>query len=410
MPDAFLSTDVLIAGGGMAGLTLGCLLGGTGLSVLIAEPKTPPQTVAPGTRTVALFGGSINILKAAGIWDEIAQHSARMETMRIIDDTGSAPVTLSFDASEIGEECFGYNIPHHGLYPALLSRAKALKTVTLLTGSGVQDYQIENGHSLATLTNGQTIRAALIAGADGRHSRVREVAGLPCRLHDYGQRAMTAVIAHTKPHDHISTEFHRPGGPFALVPLPDDKDNHCSSVVWVEREIDAKSLLSLDPKDFERALQERTNDILGAIRLLQGPDSWPLQWSVARKLTAPRVAILAESAHTFTPLGAQGLNLSLRDVATLAETLVDAAKTGADIGSALVLGRYERRRRLDVLTRVGGVNAFNRLVSNDMAATRLMRRMGMKTLDHLPPLKRFAMQRGLISAPDEGRLAKGSML
>lgn len=410
-----MNADVLIAGGGMAGLTLGILLGQAGVRVVIAEAAKPPapKDIKPGTRTVALFGGSINILKAAGIWDKLAPASARMEVMRVIDDSQagqSAPVPLSFAAAEIGCGEFGYNIPNHALYPALLQRVATLDSVSFLTEAGLVSYQTDAAGISAKLKDGTSVRAPLLIGADGRHSVVREIAGLPHRLHDYGQQAMTCVIEHETPHNNVSTEFHRSGGPFALVPLPVENGKNLSSVVWVERDADAARLIDLPAARYQDELQARTNDILGAVKLIRGPEIWPLQWSIARKLVARRVAILAESAHTFTPLGAQGLNLSLRDIAALAETIIDAARMGQDMGSDTILQRYERRRRLDVLTRVAGVNSFNKLISNDFAPLSLLRRTGLKTLDRLPPLKKLAMRQGLATPLDQGRLAKGQVL
>lgn len=405
-----MKTEVLIIGGGIAGLTLAALLGGAGLEVCLvdAAPPAPDKTPPLSARTVALMQTSLNVLRQAGIGDSDAAFGTPLKTMRIIDDSaaGAAPVTLSFDAEEIGMEAFGTNIPNDVLRTALLNRLKTMGTVTLCCPGRLQSYSAQGQTVTATLEDGRIVTAALIVGMDGAQSRVRQIAGIEASSHDYGQTAMTCLIDHSRPHGFTSTEFHRPGGPFTLVPMP---GNRCS-VVWVEKADDAKNFLALRRQDFEKALQERSRDLVGRIALASNPESWPLKKLSARRLTAPRVALAAEAAHVLSPIGAQGLNLSLRDVAVLAETLADAARRGEDIGGPLVLDAYAGRRRPDIVTRAGGIDAMNRIVSNNVVFLRGLRRTGLRALDAIPPLRSLAMHQGLAPAMDEGRLLRGHAL
>jgi 2-octaprenyl-6-methoxyphenol hydroxylase len=406
-----MQTDILIIGGGLAGLTMACLLGQIGLHIAVIDPikQEPGKKIEPTSRTVALMQSSINILKAANAFEDCLQYSSPLETMRIIDDSrnnSDDTVRLEFNAHEIGLDVFGYNIPNTALMSSLATRISSLENVEYIAPATLKNYELEGNKVKATTDNSLEISSNLIIGADGKKSLTREIAGIECQSKNYGQQAITCLIEHEQPHNNVSTEFHRSGGPFALVPLPENR----SSIVWVEKDEDAQAIMSLGKDGFAKALQERTNNLLGQTSLILGPHSWPLGWLKAKSLTAPRCAILAESAHAFTPLGAQGLNLSLRDIAALAETIADAARLGQDIGSKTTLDKYESRRRADVYSRIAGVNTLNRMISNDMGLMHNLRRMGLKTLDNVTPLKRFAMHQGLAPDMDESRLAQGEDL
>jgi len=401
-------TQVLIIGGGVAGLTLAALLGDAGLNICVVEPYKPDtfkKTKLTG-RTVALMESSLNILKATGAWERIEPLSNALEAMRIIDDSAAGkPVDIEFPAYDIGLEQFGYNIPVGFLRAALFEHVKKLKNITILE-SRFKDYEIDDSGIVVRLENGKSIKAQILIGADGRNSAVRRFAGIKTQEKKYNQSAITCVINHSHSHNNVSTEFHRPAGPTAFVPLPGNQ----SSVVWVENTDKANELIKLKKQEFEQALQDRTNDILGGITLEIGPECWPLCSIKAQSLTSPRLALIAEAAHVMSPITAQGLNLSLRDVAALAESIMDAARLGLDIGNANVLRTYEKRRNLDIDTRVFGVDHMNRIVSTDATALKRLRRAGLKSLETLPPLKTMAMQIGLAPQVDMGRLAKGENL
>ena len=403
-------TDVVIIGGGIAGLTLAAILGRAGIGVHLVEPFPPPalKDVKPSGRTVALMESSLNIVRATGVWDKIADRSNPLRIMRIIDDSrpGQGTIDIEFPASDIGLEQFGFNISNAALRSALYETVQNIPKITLHVPQKLSAYETQDQSINITLDNGIMIQAALLVGADGRNSAVREQAGIECKTHEYGQKAITCLINHSRAHDNTSTEFHRPAGPLALVPLPGNQ----SAVVWVEDESRADELVALRKEEFTQALQNLSKDILGGITLETGPECWPLYSIKAKDLTAPRIVLIAEAAHVMSPITAQGLNLSLRDVATLAETIADAMRVGLDPGHAIILEKYLRRRRMDVNTRVFGVDSMNRIVSTDADFIKGLRRGALKAIDSIPAFKKLAMQTGLAPQLDLGRLAKGDAL
>jgi len=402
------NTDILIVGGGAPGLSLAALLGKAGLDVTIADKSPAPalKQAKPDGRTSALMQASVNILKATGAWDDAAPFGAALQTLRIVDDSGTGePVQVDFKADEIGFTEFGINMPNEPLRAALGEAVKKIKNVTFIK-AGLTQYTTSDFGVTATFDSGESVTAKVIVGADGRGSPTREIAGIKIWQRDYKQHAITCLIDHTEPHGNISTEFHRPSGPFTLVPLPGNR----SSVVWVDYKEQAAGFMELSPHAFERALQERSRDRLGDISLASTPQSCPLQALKAKSLTGKRMALIAEAAHVLHPMGAQGLNLSLRDVAALAEIIADAVRLGLDPGSAAILDQYERRRRQDVLSRVIGTDGLTRIVSNDFGMLRGLRRIGLKTLDNVSPLREFAMHQGLAPRDDDSRLARGEAL
>ena len=405
-----LKTDILVIGGGIAGLALAALLGRAGIAVQLVEPFPPPalKDNKPSGRTVALMESSLSIIRATGAWDKVAGLSNPMEMMRIIDDSrgNDQKIEIEFPASDIGLKQFGFNVPNAALRAALHETVQIIGGITVHAPGTLESFEV-SGHAVtATLKNGDTVMASLIVGADGRNSRVREISGITAKDHDYGQKAITCLINHSRSHNNVSTEFHRPAGPFALVPLPGNQ----SSVVWVEDAARADQLVALKKDEFIQALQDQTQDILGGVTLETGPECWPLHTIRAKAITAPRTALMAEAAHVMSPITAQGLNLSLRDVAALAETIVDAMRVGLDPGTKTILDKYAHRRRLDMNTRVFGVDGMNRIVSTDAAFIQSLRRGSLKALDAFPPLKNMAMQTGLAPQLDLGRLAKGEAL
>jgi 2-octaprenyl-6-methoxyphenol hydroxylase len=404
------NADIIIAGGGAAGLCLAALLGRAGLKVALIEKRDfGGMDKAPqGGRTIALMNASLNIIKAAGAWEGCAEDSAPLECMRIIDNSApdSPDIPVDFDACDIGLAHYGYNVPALSLSRALLASVRAMPCVQLYSPAVLTDYEAGPCGVTAMLEDGRKLHAPLIVGADGAESHVRTLAGIGCKRVNYGQSALTFLINHSLPHGNTSTEFHKPGGPLALVPLP----GHKSAVVWVEAAAEAEKLLSLPETGLLDVLDKKTQSLLGGMTLETRPESWPLRSVRAEKLTAPRAALIAEAAHVMSPITAQGLNLSLRDVAALAETIMDARRTGLDTGSAAILTRYERRRQADIKTRVFGVHTLNTLVRSDIAPVKRLRRRTLGIIDALSPLKTAAMRQGLAPAADLGRLARGEVL
>ena len=399
-----------MVGGGVPGLALAALLGQLGITVTVADKYPPPPLcdVKPDGRTAALMQGSVNILKATGAWEKSAAYGEDLKILRIIDDSAGRaqkPVQVDFEAPEIRMDAFGVNMPLTPLRSSLAETIEKCKTVFTLKAA-LTNYTTDPGGITANFDDGSTVKAKLIVGADGRSSQTREIAGIKTRERDYDQRAITCLIHHSQSHNNISTEFHRPSGPFTMVPMP----GNCSSIVWVDFSAPATQYMTMSKQAFEQALQDRSRDLLGKISMATTPQSWPLKALQTRQLTAPRLALMAEAAHVIHPLGAQGLNLSLRDVAALAEIIVDSMRLGLDPGCAAVLDQYERRRRQDVLSRVIGTDRFNRMVSTDLGMARNLRKLGLKTLEHITPLREFVMQQGLAPQQNAGRLAKGQPL
>lgn len=401
--------NIVISGAGAAGLSLALLLAKAGLRVAVIDPADE-KILADNTlsgRTVALMNSSVNILRGA-LGDDFYQKDlcTPLACMKIIDVSRGEPLEENFEASDIGEDQYGFNIPNAYLRSALFEAAKAEKGITFFLGDKFHDYVLDGSQCAVRLESGTVLNASLLVGADGRNSAARGFSNIDTKRFEYNQAAMTFVINHSRAHNNTATEFHRPSGPLALVPLAGNQ----SSVVWVNTHERNEELLRLKRQELESVFQSETRDILGGITLETNPESWPLCSIKAERLSAPRVALVAEAAHVMSPITAQGLNLSLRDVAALAEEVLDAARLGGDIGSAQVLKAYEKRRKLDIDSRVFGVDGMNRIVSNDIEAVKAARHVGLKALSALPPLKRFAMRVGLAPAIDQGRLAKGGSL
>ena len=404
--------DVVISGAGVPGLALAVLLGRAGLTVAVIDPAPipAPDDVTDNARTAALMHASVNVLRATGVWDDVARFGAALETLRIVEDsTGKKDraVTVDFHASDIDLPWFGINMPNDRLRAALGIVCNTIPAIQFFIPTRVTDYGADDTGVSIALDDKTQLRARLLIGADGRNSNIRTIAGIECDEFDPGQSAITCLVQHTRPHGHVSTEHHRPGGPFTTVPLP---GAHHSSIVWVEYANDADAFMRMRKNEFQQALQDRAGSALGTVTLDSDPTCWPLKIMRAQKLTAPRMALMAEAAHVLHPMGAQGLNLSLRDCAVLAEVIVDAARVGVDIGSRSVLDTYESRRRPDIMTRVAATTGLNKMVSNDFSILRYLRRAGLKTVDSITPLKKFAMNEGVMPGYDDSRLARGENL
>lgn len=383
-----------VVGGGPAGLAAALALGRAGADVLLAAPPHRVAGKSLDTRTAALFAGSIELLKNLGTWDLIAPHSAPIEAIRIIDDTGAllrAPEVL-FKASEVGRDTFGWNVPNAALVSGLLSAASTPDSrVTVHETAGIA--QVDIGPETAALTSqeGDTFDVRIVAGADGRNSICRAAAGIETRTWRYEQAAIVASFRHARPHHSISTEFHRPSGPLTTVPLP----GLASSLVWVERPDEAQRLAALDDEAFRSALDERLQGLLGMIGEINPRAMFPLSGLTATTFGANRVALVGEAGHVIPPIGAQGLNLGLRDAATLADCVATALSEGRDPGGAQTLDAYSARRRADVTSRIATVDVLNRSLISGLVPVHLARGLGIVALHAFPPLRRLAIREGL---------------
>ncbi|GGD24745.1 UbiH/UbiF family hydroxylase [Aureimonas glaciei] len=381
-----LRSEIAVVGGGLSGYATAIGFAAAGFDTVLVAP-TPTRE---DRRSTALIGPSVAFLEELGVFAAVRAVAEPLAVMRIIDDTGRllrAP-TLSFDAAEIGLAAFGFNVLNADLMQALTERARALDSRLRIVDQAVDDLRIAADEAVLHLGDGTTLTACLVVGADGRNSLVRERSDIACRAWAYPQTAIVLNFAHRRDHGGISTEFHRTTGPFTQVPLPGRR----SSLVWVETPETADLIVDLKPERLERMIEERLHSILGAVTLDGPVQSFPLKGASAARLTAPRVALVGEAAHVFPPIGAQGLNLGLRD----AEAIISAAEDGRDDpGRPSVLSAYEAARRGDVMSRSVGVDLLNRSLLAGLLPTQAARAAGLSALAALPFLRRFAMREGV---------------
>ncbi|WP_102226005.1 UbiH/UbiF family hydroxylase [Acidimangrovimonas sediminis] len=393
-----ISTDILVSGGGVAGLTAAAAFGAAGHSVICVDPA-PPVTdeTAEGAdlRTTAFLQPSIPVLQAAGLWQALEPHAAPLQIMRIVDAGGAEPeprIVKDFDASDISDQPFGWNLPNWLLRREMVARLAEMPNVDFRPGTATRAVLTRESAALVTLSDGSRVSARLLIGADGRNSAVREALQIPVRTTRYGQKALAFAVTHPIPHESVSTEIHRSGGPFTLVPLPDRGGLPCSAVVWMERGPEALRLAALPEPAFEAAMSERSCHLFGPLRLASRRTVWPIISQLAARMAGERTALIAEAAHVVPPIGAQGLNMSLADLRVLLE-LAEAAP--AELGTPKMLEAYHRRRHAEVLARVTGIDALNRASMLGAQGLRDLRAGALNTLYSVAPVRRTLMRAGL---------------
>ena len=383
MPQPTPCFDVAIVGPGPVGAAAALAMAQKGFRVALIGPSSARRD----GRTVALMDSSWRLLAGFGVAKRLEDEAAPLATMRLVDDTGSLfrrPPT-EFKAHEIGLDQFGWNVETAILSAALLDAIAAEPAITRL--DGMLSSMNADGHMAhLTLADGKALDAKLVAGADGRRSVVRAAMGIGGKDWQYPQAALTTIIRHSRAHRDVSTEFHTRSGPCTTVPLPGRR----SSIVWMVTPQEGERLMALDDSALGMAIEERTHSILGAVGI-DGPRGCvPMGGLSVERFSAQRTALIGEAAHVFPPIGAQGLNLGLRDVAAL----VNAAEA-ADPGAADGLAAYDRSRASDVRTRTGAVDALNRSLLSDLLPVDFARGLGLLALDSFAPLRRFVMRQGL---------------
>lgn len=397
-----IDTDIIVAGGGIAGLTAAAVFAADGHDVVCVEPQPPgpdrPSEAGADLRSTAFLTPSIALLEEAGLWDALAPHATDLRMMRL-GDAGGADGALrevaDFDAAALGQDRFGVNLPNWRIRATLRKAVSQLGSVRFIEGARVVRATLRTSGAILALSEGSQLRAPLVVAADGRDSFLREAAGIAVRRWDYGQMALVFAVSHPLPHDYVSTEIHRTGGPFTLVPLPDQDGVPHSAVVWMETGPKAGALATADVEDFEAALNARSCNVLGPLKLASPRAAWPIISQIADRLDGPRVALVAEAAHVMPPIGAQGLNTSLADLAALRDLLRGAIGQGGDIGAPALLRRYHRARHAEALARVLGVDALNRAAMAEAPMLRDLRRAGLRALHDITPLRQTAMRLGL---------------
>ncbi|MGJ8623314.1 MAG: UbiH/UbiF family hydroxylase [Yoonia sp.] len=390
-----VSRDIVISGGGVAGLTAAAAFGTAGFSVTIVDPMPPVTTKdqdGSDLRTTAFLQPAQQFLQAAGLWDRLAPFATPLQVMRIVDAGTDAHVTRDFNAADISDQPFGWNLPNWLLRREMVARLAELPNIDFRPGTGFRAMLPRTSEVIVTLTDGAQIAAKLLIGADGRNSPVREAAGLTATTTRYGQKAVTFAVTHDAPHDNVSTEIHRAGGPFTLVPLPDHEGKPCSAVVWMENGAEAMRLAALPADEFEDAANARSAMLYGPLTLASRRSVWPIISQIADALTAPRTALVAEAAHVMPPIGAQGLNMSLRDLACL----LDLAKADPDhLGAPDMLAQYARQRHPDIKLRVTGIDALNRASIAGSPMLQALRAKGIEALYGVAPVRKTLMLLGL---------------
>ena len=396
---------VVIVGGGHAGLLLALALDRLGLpcAVIDAQPVDATLGAPFGGRALALMYGSKRVCEALGLWPRLAAIAEPVRSVTLEDR--STGTRIAYEAAAIVDHPFGYGIETRALRRVLLELALERPAIALMAPARLAGLERRSDHIAARLDDGRCLKAALIVGADGRTSTVRTRAGLDGSSRQYGQTALTFALRHDLPHDGRVRELLRPAGPLALLPIGEG----VSSVTWVEATSRARHLLAGPVDALAAMLDEQIDGVLGAFRITGEPAGHPLSARRARRFVAPRIALVGDAAHGIHPIHAQGFNLAVRDVATLAELLVEALRAGRDPGDPEVLMRYDRLRRADARVVAGMTDGLNGLFSNDLAAAKVVRGLGLSALDRVPPLKHLAMRRGMGLSGALPRLARGEM-
>ncbi len=395
--------DCIVVGGGPTGLAAALALATCGLDTAVAA-SPPIEGPAPGappsemgglpidTRTAALFPPSITLLDNLGVWPEIRSYCAPVTGIRLVDDTGNllrAPEVV-FRASDIGRADLGYNVPNAALVTAL-GKAAVRAGVTVLRDGRVLAASIEAERATVTLAGGRRYEAKLLLAADGRGSLTREAAGIGVRRTTYDQQALACSFSHSRPHGGVSTELHGASGPCTTVPLP----GSASSLVWMHRPDEVRLLQEMPASRFLERLGKRLGGLLGALSELSARRAFELKGLVAESMGRTRVALVGEAAHAFPPIGAQGLNLGLADIAVLVDLMVAARKAAGDIGDPAVLAAYDAARKGEVQRRAGAVDLLNRSLQPGIWPLGLARGAGLHLLAAMPSLRRRLMLEGL---------------
>jgi len=392
------ATDILISGGGVAGLTAAAAFGAAGFRVTCVDPAPPVTSDADAgadLRTTAFLQPSIPVLQAAGLWDRLEPFATPLQVMRIVDAGGAEPqarITRDFNAADISDQPFGWNLPNWLLRREMVARLADMPNVNFRPGTGFASMVPRESGAIVALSDGSRLHARMVVAADGRSSPVREALGIATRTTRYGQKALAFAVTHPIPHGNVSTEIHRSGGPFTLVPLPDRDGLPSSAIVWMERGPEAERLAALPVPEFEAEMTARSCGLFGPLSLATRRPLWPMISQIAARFNGPRTALIAEAAHVVPPIGAQGLNMSLSDLRVLLE-LASAAPDR--IGEPAMLATYHRRRWPEVQARVAGIDLLNRASMLEPRPLRDLRAGALNALYSLAPVRKTLMRAGL---------------
>jgi len=410
--------DVIIAGAGMAGTTLALALASAGVKPLLVDPQPFDAQLAPtfDGRSSAIAYSSFRQWRAIGAGEALAPHAQRIEQILVTDGKapGAAsgkpsPFFLRFDSGEIADrsegEPLGYLIENRQIRAAL-SKTALDKGLEVIAPAGAAGLEVDAAEARVTLTDGRVLTAPLAVSAEGRGSALRKAAGIGDIGWGYGQSGVVATVKMQHPHEGVAHEYFLPSGPFAILPLTDNR----ASLVWTESTARGEALRNASPEAFHAHLMRRLGDFLGQVEMAGPVFVYPLSLSLAERITAPRLALIGDAAHGVHPIAGQGLNLGLKDAAALAEVVVEAIRNGEDIGAEATLERYARWRRFDNVTNALAFDGFVRLFSNDNPLLRIARGVGMAAVNRIAPARRFFMHEAGGGVGDLPKLLRGTAL
>ncbi|HEX5282164.1 MAG TPA: UbiH/UbiF/VisC/COQ6 family ubiquinone biosynthesis hydroxylase [Micropepsaceae bacterium] len=387
-----VKSDIAIAGGGMAGMTLALAFAKAGLSVCLVDRLSPAEmsSEAFDGRVSALAYSSVRMMRALDLWRLMETHAQPITQILVNEGrrNGHAlPFSLHFDHHEIGEP-LGHIVENRHIRQALLAAIAGQPNLRFMSGVAVNRLTVGEQDAVIELSSGTDIVAKLVVAAEGRDCALRDAQGIGTVAWDYDQLGLVTTVEHEYPHGGVAYEQFLPTGPFAILPMTGNR----SSLVWTENTSEARRILSLPSAGFAAELAASFGAHLGEIAATGPVWSYPLKLQLARSYVKHRFALVGDAAHTIHPLAGQGFNLGLKDVAALAECVLDAARLGTDYGDEIVLRRYERWRRFDSTLLAAVTDSMNRLFSNDILPLRLVRDLGLGIVDQIAPLRRILMR------------------
>jgi 2-octaprenyl-6-methoxyphenol hydroxylase len=390
--------DIFISGGGIAGQVAAATFAARGFKVVMADP-VPPVTEADldgsDLRSTAFLQPARDLFRTCGLWSLLEPHSRPLEQLAVIDTTGWPPVERErrvFASADVSGEPFGWNLMNWLVRRELWRYLQDAPGITMLYGTGFKSLVNRTSEVIVGLSDGSSVRAKLAMAADGKFSPLREAVGIGVTTTRYGQKSLAFTVTHDLPHENVSTEIYNEGGPFTIVPLPDIDDRPASAIVWMNKGPRSVELMEMEVPAFEQVMFERSTGLLGWMTLKGRRSVWPIITQTADRLAEGRVAVVAEAAHALPPIGAQGLNTSLNDIAELLDL---ASQRQDDPGAPDVLRRYAEAREPDIARRARVIDLFNRVAGSGDAAVQAMRLMGLRAVHDIAPVRRVVMRAGL---------------